>query len=322
MPLDFQSIDTSHLPARNRLALLRDFLARELMGIDIAPQGANAGGFTVTVNALVLPGIRIVEGVSDPLTCERRTAMLADGQDDFMLDVMTAPFHLTLENRWEVEVNAGDGLLYPLDRPWRMVHDRADVRCLRLSRALLARHIPDLDSLPFRVLRREDGLLGLLMGYADLVFKGGTGQDAALAAAMSRHLVELAVHACGKDGAKAMAPETRQTVAAMRLELLKAEIERSLDDHGLSVVRLAKRHKVTPRYIQMLFSDNGTTFTDFLRQQRLARVYRQLTDPQHAGSSIANLAYDSGFADLSHFNRAFRTRFGATPTEIRASGKI
>ncbi|MDY0872017.1 helix-turn-helix transcriptional regulator [Dongia rigui] len=318
MALEFQSIDTRNLPEGHRLNHLHDFLARELMGIDISPR-TNEVGFTVTVNALVLPGIRIVEGISDPLTCARSKAMLADGQNDFILDVMSAPVQLTLENRWQVEVRAGDGLLYPLDRPWRMVHDRADVRCLRLARALLAAHIPDLDSVPLRVLRPEDGLLGLLMGYAELVYKGGTAQDPVLAAAMSRHLVELAVHAFGKDAARPLAPETRQTVAAMRLDLFKADIERSLADHGFDIARLARRHKVTPRYIQMLFADSGTTFTDFLRQQRLALAYRLLVDPAQATRNVADLAFAAGFNDLSHFNRVFRRRFGATPREIRTT---
>jgi AraC-like DNA-binding protein len=316
MALEFQSIDTRNLPEGHRLNHLHDFLARELMGIDISPRN-NDVGFTVTVNALVLPGIRIVEGISDPLTCARTTAMLADGQDDFILDVMSAPVQLTLESRWQVEVRAGDGLLYPLDRPWRMVHERADVRCLRLSRALLAAHIPDLDAVPLRVLRPEDGLLGLLMGYADLVFKGGTGQDPAIAAAMSRHLAELAVHAFSKDAARPLGPETRQTVAAMRLDLFKADIERSLTDHSFDIARLARRHRVTPRYIQMLFADSGTTFTEFLRQQRLALAYRLLIDPTQAARNVADLAYAAGFNDLSHFNRVFRRRFGATPREIR-----
>jgi len=316
MALEFQSIDTRRLPAGHRLTTLHDFLARELMGIGIKPH-IDSPGFTVTVNALVLPGIRIVEGLSDPLTCERTNAMLGDGQDDFMLDVMSAPVQLTLENRWVVEVRAGDGLLYPLDRPWRMVHDRADVRCLRFSRALLEQHILDLDAVPLRVLRPEDGLLGLLMGYADLVFKGGVGQNPELAATMSRHLVELAVHAFAKDAARPMAPETRQSVAAMRLDLFKADIERSLADHGFDIARLARRHKVTPRYIQMLFADSGTTFTEFLRQQRLALAYRLLCDPTQAARNVADLAFAAGFNDLSHFNRVFRRRFGATPREIR-----
>jgi AraC-like DNA-binding protein len=34
---------------------------------------------------------------------------------------------------------------------------------------------------------------------------------------------------------------------------------------------------------------------------------------------IATIAFDVGFGDLSHFNRQFHRRFGATPTDVRAN---
>jgi AraC-like DNA-binding protein len=42
-----------------------------------------------------------------------------------------------------------------------------------------------------------------------------------------------------------------------------------------------------------------------------------LLDPRHAHQSIGAIAYASGFGDLSHFNHAFRRRYGATPSEVR-----
>jgi len=35
------------------------------------------------------------------------------------------------------------------------------------------------------------------------------------------------------------------------------------------------------------------------------------------GQSISSIAYDVGFGDLSYFNRAFRRRYDATPSDIR-----
>ena len=52
--------------------------------------------------------------------------------------------------------------------------------------------------------------------------------------------------------------------------------------------------------------------------QRLACAHRLLTDPRLAAEKISSIAVDAGFGDLSYFNRAFRRRFGETPSGIRA----
>ena len=61
------------------------------------------------------------------------------------------------------------------------------------------------------------------------------------------------------------------------------------------------------------------TFTDFVLSQRLARAYRMLSDPLRAGQKISTVAFDAGFGDLSYFNRVFRRRFGAAPSEVKAA---
>jgi hypothetical protein len=61
----------------------------------------------------------------------------------------------------------------------------------------------------------------------------------------------------------------------------------------------------------------GTTFSQYVLAERLACARRVLLDPRHAHQSIGAIAYASGFGDLSHFNHAFRRRYGATPSEVR-----
>jgi AraC-like DNA-binding protein len=40
-------------------------------------------------------------------------------------------------------------------------------------------------------------------------------------------------------------------------------------------------------------------------------------DPRYAGRSISAVTYEAGFGDLSYFNRTFRRRCGATPSNVR-----
>ena len=77
---------------------------------------------------------------------------------------------------------------------------------------------------------------------------------------------------------------------------------------------------VTPRYIHKLFESEGVSFSEYLLDRRLCAAHRSLTNRRLAARSIASVAFDSGFADLSYFNRTFRRRYNATPTEVRSSG--
>ena len=61
----------------------------------------------------------------------------------------------------------------------------------------------------------------------------------------------------------------------------------------------------------------GTTFTDFVLKQRLARAHRMLTDPRYAGQKIAALADEVGFDERSDFVRRFRRQYGMAPSEVR-----
>ena len=69
----------------------------------------------------------------------------------------------------------------------------------------------------------------------------------------------------------------------------------------------------------ILPSLQGLTFSSFVLGRRLSRAHRLLSDPHLADRSISSVAFDVGFGDLSYFNRTFRQRYAATPTEIRQS---
>ena len=92
-----------------------------------------------------------------------------------------------------------------------------------------------------------------------------------------------------------------------------------LGDGELSVAEVAQRQRVTPRYVHKLFENEGLTFSSFVLGQRLARAHRMLSNPQLADRTIGSVAFDVGFGDLSYFNRTFRRRYAATPTDIRQS---
>jgi AraC-like DNA-binding protein len=100
--------------------------------------------------------------------------------------------------------------------------------------------------------------------------------------------------------------------------MIKADIRENLGGPDLSIVAVATRYAVTSRYVRMLFEGEGTSFSRYLLGQRLEHSRRMLLNPRYAACTITRIAFDSGFNDLSYFNRAFRRQYGAAPREIRA----
>ena len=189
----------------------------------------------------------------------------------------------------------------------------------RVPATAIAALVPDVHDRIARPIRRDADGLWLLLRYAEALRDGS-----ALATAEARRLAVTHVHdlmalVLGASGDAAEVAKLRGGRAA-RLHATKAEILDNLDP-DLSVGAVAARHRLPVRYVQRLFEAEGTTFTDFVLSRRLARVHRLLGDPRFAARPIATIAAEAGFGDLTHFNRMFRRRYGATPSDVRAAGR-
>jgi len=79
-------------------------------------------------------------------------------------------------------------------------------------------------------------------------------------------------------------------------------------DHSLK--QLSRIACLSPFYFQRMFLETtGVSPHDYLVQQRIRKAREFLA----AGSSLAQVAQDTGFADQSHFTRIFKRLTGITP---------
>jgi PAS domain S-box-containing protein len=81
-------------------------------------------------------------------------------------------------------------------------------------------------------------------------------------------------------------------------------------DPALDPTVVAKTHHISLRLLQGMFSDAGSSPARFIRDQRLIHARKLLNE----GESISRAGSLSGFSDLGTFTRAFRRRFGCTPS--------
>jgi AraC-like DNA-binding protein len=121
----------------------------------------------------------------------------------------------------------------------------------------------------------------------------------------------------GTDGA----PPHAQGLRAARLRAIKDDILENIGQPGLVIADVARSQRISESYIRQLLAANGTTFTDFVLGERLARTHRLLTDPRYRDRNISAVGYEAGFGDLSYFNRTFRHRYGVTPSDVREAAQ-
>jgi AraC family transcriptional activator of tynA and feaB len=71
------------------------------------------------------------------------------------------------------------------------------------------------------------------------------------------------------------------------------------------------------RTVHNRFEEIGLSFGRWLLDARLEACHHTLAGTGARHVAISAIAFGWGFNDLSHFNRAFKAKFGATPGRVR-----
>ncbi|GAB7036649.1 MULTISPECIES: AraC family transcriptional regulator [Catenuloplanes] len=117
------------------------------------------------------------------------------------------------------------------------------------------------------------------------------------------------------EGGGAAAPADRRA-------LVETEIRRYVRQHaaepGLDVTVVARALGWSPRYLQQVLRDAGTTPRDLIRRERLLLARSRLASPAWSRTSIGGIARSCGFGSHASFTTAFRAEFGVPPRDARS----
>ncbi|HEY9027114.1 MAG TPA: helix-turn-helix transcriptional regulator [Burkholderiaceae bacterium] len=257
------------------------------------------------VSGLALRYCRCCAGVADPAVEEEHSAFSVTLVERGAFTYRTRAGGARLSAGWLMLGNAGDG--------YACSHEDGDGTgddcvALSLSEPVLDGVLSALGVSGTRLrfdraclppVPRVTALLQTLRGAGE----GFALEEAALAAVAAVH---GALHATSPT-----APLARDDERARAAML-------HMDAHGtqdLSLDDLARAADLSPFHLLRVFRQAiGITPHQYLMRVRLQRAITLLRDTQ---MPIIDIAYASGWADLSNFNRAFRRELHCSPRELR-----
>lgn len=209
---------------------------------------------------------------------------------------------------------------------WRTQHNRPDLQRLDLLDRLRSiefqnGYFPDDSTLPVQVEILELDLVGprrsleilgmvssliglLLLGLGTLRRKPDPSAQASAPAATGPSLEPAPLVVLDDPRARQRA----QVVEALR---------QGFSDPELGLESFAASRGLSPRLVATLLKEaTGLHFKGALNELRLAEAARLLRDSK---ANVSEIGYAVGFQTPSHFGRAFRERFGKSPSEYRST---
>lgn len=276
----------------------------------------------LNVTKRVLPGAIIMSGALCGVRHTIRSrGSVSSSEDDLLVAVNLSGRTIAHTRDRELVLLDGDAMLMTRDSiNLNLIHP-APVNFLgfRVPRDAIAPLAGSIDDALVRMVPAGSDAIKLLVTYARAIAEQQQSLDTPeLQRLVATHIHDLIAVAVGatRDGHE-IAKE--RGIRAARLRAIISDITANLRDCDLTVAAVAQRQRVTPRYLHKLFEGEELTISAFVLNQRLSRAHRMLCDPRFSDCSISSVAFDVGFSDLSYFNRTFRRRYDATPSDIRRS---
>ncbi|WP_234357125.1 helix-turn-helix domain-containing protein [Streptomyces sp. NBRC 110028] len=155
----------------------------------------------------------------------------------------------------------------------------------------------------------------LLVTHANMVH--ATVADLGPAGLHAAHgaLIELA-----KAVVKGRFDDVEPRLAPALAQAAKDLADSHLTDPELGTAMLARELNVSVSTLQRAFARVEDSVSAYIRRRRLEEARLALTAP-HGGLKVSEIAAHWHFADSSHFIRAFKKRYGQTPTEYARSAR-
>lgn len=307
---------TDAVPAGQRIAFWREGVMRRLAPVADAEDGT---AFRARLNLIQGDGAEIVDVVSDGWRAHRDARRCRqDGYDDISFDLLVSG-RLSVAHGSEGPSPRHLDELTLLDsaRPLETVRARHRNISLIIGRDRILEAVGTLPPFPGRV--RPHGLVSLL--------KSQLRVTADLAADLSPEERILAVQVAADLAMAVLRSEANRAFDPDQFSLgmfegAKILIERECTDPEFGPAQIVLGLGCSRAALYRAFAAGGIGVAAAIWKARIEHARQLLASPRHAGLTISEIAFRSGFVDPPTFNRMFKRDYGMTPQETRHGFRV
>ncbi|MBX6963389.1 helix-turn-helix domain-containing protein [Alcaligenes faecalis] len=214
----------------------------------------------------------------------------------------------------------GEIVLYDSARPYEMCFD-GDSRQISVDfpRHLLTARCGHLEHLVARPFPGSAGAGRFLYSYVANLVLQSSEEDSLLAGQLQEHFFDLLLTAFAS--VMQDEPAVLSKSRAATLTRLKIYLTHNLNNPELTPGMAAQAMGISLRTLHSLFEHEEQTVWNYIQYARLDCSRADIENLAMFSRSLSDIGFSWGFNDAAHFSRAFRRRFGMTPSECRAARK-
>jgi two-component system response regulator YesN len=92
-------------------------------------------------------------------------------------------------------------------------------------------------------------------------------------------------------------------------------MEKNFGNTGLSIADILGQVPVNQTYLRKMFKEEtGKTLNEYLTGIRMEKAKELILDTQ---DKLADIAWQTGYSDVSYFSNCFKEYFGTSPKSLR-----
>lgn len=243
---------------------------------------------------------------------ERHVGQRSNGA--YFLNLPLAGQGLAVQDGRLSVTGAGDFVLMHGDRPFTLdFESRFQQVSLSIPRDLLDPLLAEPSQANCVVVKGDSGAGAIASATIQSLAAQQSTLNARETQGITTHVVGLVALALSETVQRSSMP-----LRVHRFQCILDEVERRLCDPDLTPGDVARELSISLSYLTKLFAEHGTSFGRTVLARRLDRA-NALLGTGEASGTVTQVAMACGFHDSAYFARAYRARFGVTPSERRAA---